>query len=222
MNTGIENNMKNKAMLKQAMMAGILGMGVFWGTVASASSEAMQRLNQFFTTVTTMQSSFSQEVRDENGRVRQKSTGTVALYRPGRFRWEYTSPDRHVIVANGSKVWIYDEELDQVTIKPMQQTLASSPVGLLLNKQPVQKQFQVTEIMSDGRLDWFHMIPHKKDSDFVSMDLGIDQNSIQEMILKDKFGQETRIRLSNTQLGAQIDPSQFKFVPPPGVDVIGG
>lgn len=214
--------MNKKNIFKQTIIAFILSMGACWGALVSANSDAMQRLNQFFTTVTTMQSSFSQEVRDENGRLRQKSTGTVALYRPGRFRWEYTSPDRHVIVANGAKVWIYDEELDQVTIKPMQQTLASSPVGLLLNKQAVQKQFQVTEIMSDGRLDWFHMIPHKKDSDFISMDMGINKTGIQEMILKDKFGQETRIRLSNIKLESQIDPSQFQFVPPPGVDIIGG
>lgn len=199
----------------------LLGLSLVLAQPASAASEAMTRLNDFFTRVTTMTSSFSQEVRDEKGKIRQKSTGTVSLHRPGRFRWEYATPDRHVIVANGTKVWIYDEELDQVTIKPMQETLASSPVGLLLNKQPVHKQFQVKEIQSSGNLNWFHLIPHKKDSDFTSMDLGIDQTGIQEMILMDKFGQETRIRLDNVVIDPPVQASEFKFVPPPGVDIIG-
>lgn len=210
-----------RAFMRAILATGLLGISAAWTSHALAASEAMTRLNQFFTTVNTMQANFSQEVRNEKGKLLQNSNGTVTLHRPGRFRWEYRSPDHHVIVSNGQKVWIYDEELDQVTIKPMQQTLASSPVGLLLNKQAVQKQFQVQEISSNGNLDRFHLIPHKKDSDFTSMDLSINSSGIQEMILQDKFGQETRIRLSNTQLDSPVSGSQFYFNPPPGVEVIG-
>ena len=188
----------------------------------SASSEAMVRLNDFFTKVTTMQANFVQEVRDEKGKLRQKSNGKVSLHRPGRFRWEYTSPDKHLIVADGGSVWIYDEDLDQVTVKSMKKTLASAPVGLLINKQPVHKQFKVTPMKSNGRLDWFHLVPHKKDSDFTSMDLGMDQTGIQEMVLQDKFGQETSIHMSGVRLDPQINAQQFKFTPPKGADIIKG
>lgn len=219
----MQNRLYNnrRAFMRAILASSLLGISTLWVSHASAASEAMTRLNQFFTTVNTMQADFSQEVRNEKGKLLQNSNGTVTLYRPGRFRWEYRRPDRHVIVANGKKVWIYDEELDQVTIKPMQQTLASSPVGLLLNKQPVQKQFQVQEISSNGGLDRFHLIPHKKDSDFTSMDLSISAAGIQEMILQDKFGQETRIRLSNVQLDSPVSGSLFHFTPPAGVEVIG-
>jgi len=188
----------------------------------SASNDAMTRLNDFFTKVTTMQADFVQEIRDDKGKLSQKSNGKVSLHRPGRFRWQYTHPDKHLIVADGGSVWIYDEDLDQVTVKSMKKTLASAPVGLLLNKQPVNKQFQVQAMKSNGRLDWFHLIPHKKDSDFVSMDVGIDNTGIQEMVLQDKFGQETSIHMSGVRIDPKIDDQQFKFTPPAGADIIKG
>jgi len=188
----------------------------------SASSDARVRLDDFFTKVTTMQANFIQEIRDEKGKFRQKSTGKMSLHRPGRFRWEYTSPDKHLIVSDGGSVWIYDEDLDQVTVKSMQKTLASAPVGLLISKQPVNKQFQVTPMKSTGRLDWFHLIPHKKDSDFTSMDIGIDQKGIQEMVLQDKFGQETIIHMSGVKIDPKINAKQFQFKPPAGADIIKG
>ena len=188
----------------------------------SAESDAQVRLNDFFTKVTTMQANFVQEIRDEKGKSRQKSRGMMYLQRPGRFRWEYTNPDKHLIVADGGSVWIYDEDLDQVTVKSMQKTLASAPVGLLLNKQPVNQQFQVTPMQSTGNLDWFHLIPHKKDSDFTSMDIAIDQKGIQQMVLQDKFGQETIIHMNAVKIDPKINAQKFRFKPPAGADIIKG
>ena len=200
----------------------VLLTGLISQSTQSASNDALARLNDFFTKVTTMQANFTQEIRDDKGKLRQTSHGKVALHRPGRFRWEYTNPDKHLIVADGGSVWIYDEDLDQVTVKSMKSTLASAPVGLLLNKQPVNKQFQVQQMKSNGRLDWFHLVPHKKDSDFISMDVGIDQNGIQEMVLQDKFGQETSIHMSNVKLDPKVNDQLFKFKPPAGADIIKG
>lgn len=188
----------------------------------SAEDDARVRLDNFFTKVTTMQANFVQEIRDEKGKFRQKSTGKMYLQRPGRFRWEYTKPDKHLIVSDGGSVWIYDEDLDQVTVKSMKSTLASAPVGLLLNKQPVNQQFQVTPMKSTGRLDWFHLIPHKKDSDFTSMDIAIDKKGIQEMVLQDKFGQETVIHMNTVKIDPKINAQQFRFTPPAGADIIKG
>ncbi len=187
-----------------------------------ASNDALARLNDFFTKVTTMQADFIQEIRDDKGKLRQTSRGKVSLHRPGRFRWEYITPDKHLIVADGGSVWVYDEDLDQVTVKSMKSTLASAPVSLLLNKQPVNKQFQVQQMKSNGRLDWFHLVPHKKDSDFISIDVGVDQNGIQEMVLQDKFGQETSIHMHNIRLDPKINDQLFRFKPPAGADIIKG
>ncbi len=204
-----------------------------WGKVAamllvfSVSHSALaeggrQRLNEFFTTVNTMQAGFIQEVFDQHSVLKQKSRGTVFLQRPGRFRWEYAAPDSHQIVADGKNVWVYDVELDQVTVKPMTQALSAAPVGMLLSKQPVERQFVVQEMQADGSsLEWFRLTPHKRDSDFTVMDLGISQKGIQEMVLEDKFGQQTYIHFQGMRLNIPMAPQRFRFTPPANADVIG-
>lgn len=181
-----------------------------------------QKLNEFFTTVDTMQAAFTQQVVDDKGKVRQSSSGNVYLLRPGKFRWEYAAPDKHEIVADGKNVWVYDVELDQVTVKPMKTALSAAPVGLLTQKQNVEKQFSVQDMEAEGsNLEWFRLTPHKKDSDFTSMDLGVDNNGIAEMILNDKFGQMTYIKFSGMRTNINLGADKFKFTPPAGVDVIG-
>lgn len=181
-----------------------------------------EKLDDFFTKVTTMQAAFTQQVIDDKGALRQSSSGNVFLSRPGKFRWEYAAPDKHEIVADGKNVWIYDVELDQVTVKPMTQALSSAPVGMLTQKQPVDKQFTVQEMEADGStLEWFRLIPKKKDSDFTSMDLGVSATGVEEMILGDKFGQQTYIKFQGLRTDVNIDQSRFTFTPPKGADVIG-
>lgn len=192
------------------------------GLTSTAWAGGRDTLNQFFTQVDTMQAGFTQQVVDDKGKVRQSSSGTVFLSRPGKFRWEYSAPDKHQIVADGRNVWVYDVELDQVTVKPMKQALSAAPVGMLLQKQPVEKQFAVQDMEADGsKLEWFRLTPHKKDSDFTSMDLGIGANGINEMILNDKFGQMTYIKFQNMRTNVGIEGSRFSFTPPKGADVIG-
>lgn len=192
------------------------------GLSSSVWAGGRDTLNQFFTQVDTMQAGFTQQVVDDKGKVRQSSSGTVFLSRPGKFRWEYAAPDKHQIVADGKNVWVYDVELDQVTVKPMRQALSAAPVGMLLQKQPVDKQFAVQDMEADGsNLEWFRLTPYKKDSDFTSMDLGVTDNGIGEMILNDKFGQMTYIKFQNMRTNVGIENSRFSFTPPKGADVIG-
>lgn len=189
---------------------------------ATSSADGRARLNQFFTTVNSMQSVFVQEVYDDKGKLKQNSKGTVYLSRPGKFRWEYAAPESHQIVADGKNVWVYDVELDQVTVKPMTQALSAAPVGMLLSKQPVEQQFAVEPMEAENsKLSWFRLKPHKKDSDFTTMDLGMSDQGIQEMVLGDKFGQQTYIHFQGMKLDVNIDASRFKFTPPANVDVIG-
>ncbi|WP_020558695.1 outer membrane lipoprotein chaperone LolA [Thiofilum flexile] len=206
--------------MKKILLKTLLGVSLAISSLAALAADR-STLNDFFTKVNTMQAQFTQEVYDEGGRLRQKSQGVVFLSRPGRFSWEYRSPEAHRIVADGRNVWVHDVELDQVTVKPMSQALSAAPVGLLLNKQPVEKQFRVTELEPSGGLAWFNLIPHRRDSDFTAMDLGVSDRGIQEMILRDKFGQETKIRFNGMSLNPNIPPTRFQFKPPAGVDVIG-
>lgn len=204
--------------MKKILFTLILSLGL---TQVASAAGGREQLNKFFTTVNTMQSQFTQEVFDANGKLRQKSSGRVFLSRPGRFSWEYSAPERHRIVADGRNVWVYDVELDQVTVKSMKHALSAAPVGLLLNKQPVERQFKVQALKSDGNLDWFRLTPHKRDSDFTVMDLGMSKRGLQQMVLEDKFGQQTYIYFRGMGLNTPIPANRFQFRPPAGVDVIG-
>lgn len=191
-------------------------------TTTAWADGGRQRLNEFFSNVDTMQAAFTQQVVDDKGKTRQSSSGNVYLLRPGKFRWEYAAPDKHQIVADGKNVWVYDVELDQVTVKPMKTALSSAPIGLLTQKQNVEKQFAVEEMEAEGsNLEWFRLTPHKKDSDFTSMDLGVDANGVAEMILNDKFNQMTYIKFQGLRTNINLGADKFKFTPPAGVDVIG-
>ncbi|MEN9433736.1 MAG: outer rane lipoprotein chaperone LolA [Pseudomonadota bacterium] len=206
--------------MKKILLQAMLGLGLAVSTLNAFAGDRA-KLNEFFTQVDTMQAQFTQEVYDENGKLRQKSNGSVYLSRPGRFSWEYRAPEAHRIVADGKNVWVHDVELDQVTVKPMSQALSAAPVGLLLNKQAVEKQFRITDLEPSGGLEWFNLVPHRRDSDFTAMDLGVSERGIQEMILRDKFGQETKIRFNGMSLNPNIPANRFQFTPPAGVDVIG-
>lgn len=181
-----------------------------------------EKMNEFFTQIDTMQSAFTQQVLDDKGKVRQSSSGNVYLSRPGKFRWEYAAPAKHQIVADGKNVWVYDVDLDQVTVKPMGQALSAAPVGMLTQKQAVDKQFTVQDMEADGsKLEWFRLIPKKKDSDFTTMDLGVSDAGVEEMILSDKFNQQTYIKFQGMRTNVDIDANEFQFTPPKGADVIG-
>lgn len=213
--------MINTTHYQQTFKLLLLGLITFFST-ASFAETPRERLNNFFTKVTTMQAGFIQEVHDKKGKLKQKSRGTLYIKRPGRFRWDYRNPEQHQIVADGKNVWIYDVGLEQVTVKPISRALSAAPVGLLTRKQPVEQQFHVQELESaTGNLDWFQLRPKRGGSDFTTLQLGLDRQGVREMILQDKFGQETSIHLHGSRLNSNIPPQKFRFVPPPHADVIG-
>lgn len=207
----------------KTMLAKTLAVMLATGLMTSSAwAGGREKLDEFFTQVNTMQSAFTQQVIDDKGELRQSSSGNVFLSRPGKFRWEYAAPDKHEIVADGKNVWVYDVELDQVTVKPMNKALSAAPVAMLLQKQPVDKQFSVQAMDADNStLEWFRLTPKKQDSDFTTMDLGVGNNGVEEMILGDKFGQQTYIKFQGVRTNVNIDNSRFSFTPPKGVDVVG-
>ncbi|WP_245536561.1 outer membrane lipoprotein chaperone LolA [Thiothrix nivea] len=209
--------------MMKTMLAKTLAVMLATGLMTSSAwAGGREKLDEFFTQVNTMQSAFTQQVIDDKGELRQSSSGNVFLSRPGKFRWEYAAPDKHEIVADGKNVWVYDVELDQVTVKPMNKALSAAPVAMLLQKQPVDKQFSVQAMDADNStLEWFRLTPKKQDSDFTTMDLGVGNNGVEEMILGDKFGQQTYIKFQGVRTNINIDNSRFSFTPPKGVDVVG-
>jgi len=202
------------------LLAGALLVGASHFATA-ATDDARVRLNNFFTKVTTLKGSFTQQVFDKKGKRIQQAAGQIYLNRPGKFRWVYATPDPQEIIADGKNLWIYDKDLEQVTVKPMTAAMSSAPVAILTRKTIPDSQFKVTKMdMNVGGLDWFDLKPHRKSRDFKSMQLGMDAKGIRKMIMLDQLGQKTVINL-NVKNNAPVNGSNFYFKPPAGVDVIG-
>ncbi len=190
-------------------------------TTASAAETATQRLRTFFAEVHTLSADFSQTVLDPDMKEVQSAQGTLYLQRPGRFRWDYISPSKQLLVGDGKKVWFYDTELEQVTVKNQQAALGGSPAMLLSGDRPLEESFTVTERGSKDGLDWLELAPKAKDSEFSSVRLGFRGNMLEAMQLTDGFGQTTHLRFTHEQLNPRLNANLFKFVPPEGVDVVG-
>jgi outer membrane lipoprotein carrier protein len=186
-----------------------------------AADHGIARMQAFLKDVHTLKADFTQVVLDANLKQMKQSTGTLLIKRPDRFRWDYAKPNAETVVADGKRLWLYDVPLQQVTVKPLGQTLAASPAVLLAGSNDVDKSFTVTDEGEKDGLAWVSLIPKVKDSDFQSVRLGFKGEDVAEMDLKDNLGNTTRVSFDHVQRNLSISDDDFKFVPPAGADVIG-
>ena len=213
--------MKKAGLLLTASFTLLSAFASLSTNAVAAPDAARQRLNDFFTQVSTLQGSFSQQVFSKKNKMIQNSTGQLFLNRPGKFRWVYKTPEPQVIVGDGKNIWIYDEDLEQVTIKPMSRAISSAPIALLTRKQSPDAQFYVKPMsLKVAGLDWFQLTPRKKSKDFKFVEIGLDANGLRQMIMHDQLGQRTVIQL-NAKKNVPISGNTFFFKVPAGVDVIG-
>lgn len=186
-----------------------------------AADLGIARMHAFLESVQTLKSDFTQVVLDSNLKQVKQSSGTLLIKRPNRFRWDYTTPNKEIIVADGRRLWLYDVDLQQITVKPLNDTLAASPAVLLAGSNDVEKSFGVQELGEKDGLVWVGLTPKVKDTDFESVKLGFKDQELQIMELKDNLGNLTRISFSHLQRGVAVEDKSFNFTPPPGADVIG-
>ncbi len=164
---------------------------------------------------------FEQKVFDRNRKLVQESRGNLSFSRPGRFRWTYVKPYAQLIVGDGTRVWIYDEDLNQVTVKKLDQALGSTPAALLAGNNEAVKAFKLTDRGLRDGLEWLDATPRDKDSSFSRISMGFGFSGLESMELVDGFGQLTLLRFSTFRRNAPVDPGTFRFSPPKGADVIG-
>lgn len=193
-----------------------------WLGVGSAhAASGAEQLAAFNDKMQTFEAAFTQELQDAKGKVTQSSSGKVYLQRPGRFRWNYLAPFKQEIVADGAKIWIYDADLEQVTVKRMNGALAETPAMLLIGKKPLDAMFEIRAHAEQGGLAWVKLLPKTKDSGFEQLLLGFDTQDLRAMELIDSFGQTTRIRFEGVVMNKPLASALFNFTPPAGVDVVG-
>ena len=185
------------------------------------AEDAVQRLETALKRMDSLSAGFKQTMLDEDKNIVQQSRGTLALQRPGKFAWNYIEPFEQRIVGDGSELWVYDVELEQVTVKPMDAGISNAPIMILMKQSDVTQQFDVVEVGQRKFLYWIELKPHATDLEYSSIFIGLEDNEVRAMELQDQFGQSTQIVFENIRVGVVHDPATFKFVPPAGVDVFG-
>ncbi|WP_404359839.1 outer membrane lipoprotein chaperone LolA [Methylotuvimicrobium sp. KM1] len=203
--------------IKYGFMSLLIAIAVMQG--AHADDKPIEQLRTFLKTSHSLTADFRQVAIDESGRARKASEGAFYLRRPGKFRWNYLKPFTQEIISNAGKVWFYDEDLEQVTIKKMDQSLGSTPALLLSGDIDLEDNFILEGQGSDEDMTWIKLLPKNEDSGFKYILIGLDKGKLGGMELSDNFGQLTRIYFSNLKINTPIDDGVFDFIPPAGADV---
>jgi outer membrane lipoprotein carrier protein len=187
---------------------------------ALSLAASVDSLKSLLNQTTTAKARFAQAVLDKNNKPLQQVTGTMEFSRPGRFRWEYNKPYEQTIVGDGSRLWIYDKDLNQVTVRKLDRALGASPAALLAGSNEIDKSYTLKSVGAEGGLDWLEATPRTQDTAFERIRLGFGQNGLEAMELKDQFGQMTVIKFADLERNVKISPDAFKFTPPKGAAVI--
>ena len=180
----------------------------------------LQRLRSFLTGVTSLRADFRQRVVDSRQQIVEDSNGQVLMQRPGRFRWDYQQPYARVIVADGTKLWLYEADLEQVIIRQLQVGIGDTPAALLTGKQNVLERFDVSKSWQADGLQWISLVPKAADADFSAVRLGFDGPRLVNLELDDRLGQQTQLEFSHVEINPRLDDKSFSFDIPPGADVI--
>lgn len=202
-----------------SLAATVLVTGMFAST---ALAGARDELNAFTKGLKGLDGQFTQQVFDANGKLKETASGQLALSAPRLFRWEYVKPYPQLIVADGSKVWIYDEDLEQVTVRPQGVEEQSNPLAALINPAKLDSMFVVKETGEAAGLEWLTLAPkNEEEASFRSARLGFDGARLAKMEVVDALGQRTEIDFRNWKRNPAFAAGTFKYRPPQGVDVIG-
>jgi outer membrane lipoprotein carrier protein len=198
-----------------------LSLLIIQSSALAQSGPARTQLEQFSQDLQTLQASFDQLVIGVDGAIENESAGRLWLSRPQLFRWEYGGEFPEVLVADGDHVWIYDEMLEQVTVKDQSRLSSDSPLTLLTDLSHLDEQFEVRELGDDNGMYLLELRARNQEAEFERVLLGLRDHSLLLMAMEDAFGLRTEIRFRDIERNLVLDASLFRFDPPPGTDVLG-
>jgi len=188
---------------------------------AHAANDARGKLDAFAKDLKSLSADFDQHVADANHGAGRDSHGALALKAPRQFRWDVSKPYKQLIVADGEKVWIYDPDLEQVTVRAQGTEEAHSPLTVLTDLSQLERDFVASEQGERDGLSWLRLKSKDKDPQFEYADLGFDASGLARMAFKDTLGNTTEIRFANWKRNPALPADTFHFAPPQGVDIIG-
>ncbi len=201
-------------------MRGLL-LAVLLIVPALARADALEKFRTFVRETQSAHTEFEQKVYDSGKRLVQASSGTFAFQRPGRFRWQIRVPYEQLIVGDGTRVWIHDADLNQVTVRSMGKALGSTPAAMLAGDKDVERAFELSNVGPAAGLEWLEARPRDRDAGFERIRLGMGREGVEAMELYDHFGQTTLLQFSRLVRNPRLTPGDFRFTPPKGADVLG-
>jgi outer membrane lipoprotein carrier protein len=186
-----------------------------------AHASALEQFKSFVATTKSARGEFTQQQvkKSAAGKVPPVSSGTFVFARPGKFIWQYQKPYEQLLQADGDQLYVYDKDLNQVTIKKLGNALGSSPAAILFGSNDLEKNFTLSEGGARDGLEWLSATPKAKDTTFEQIGIGLKDGIPQAMELKDTFGQVSVLHFKNFQRNPQLGAQQFKFEIPKGADV---
>jgi outer membrane lipoprotein carrier protein len=187
----------------------------------SEQDSAAERLRQGIENTQSLRGQFRQRSVDADGFVLEDSAGDFWFVAPNRFRWQYLEPFEQLIVADGERVWMYDIELEQVSVREQAQDITQSPMVLLGDPDQIDQQFEVQAGAPENGVDRLLLVPRDEQGDFDRVLVLLNDGVITGITVRDAFGQVTELTLSAVEVNPDIAASQFTFSPPEGVDVVG-
>jgi outer membrane lipoprotein carrier protein len=187
-----------------------------------AFAGGIQSLEQFYEQVSSLEARFEQTQVNEDGDVMQQASGIFLLDRPNRFRWEYRKPYEQVIASDGDTFRFYDVDLEQVTIRDVDQSLQATPAVLLAGGASLEDEFSLSAGREDEEIDWVTLTPRSDQSDFRAIRIGLDGQRPVRMELDDQLGQTTRIRFFDIRTNKALGGERFSLAIPDGVEIVDG
>lgn len=187
---------------------------------APAQAGAVAALREFLSQTRTARGEFTQQVTRGTAQAAPPSSGSFFFERPGRFRWIYARPYEQVLVADGERLFLYDRDLNQVTVRKVAAALPASPASILFGGNDFERDFVVADAGTRDGIEWLTAVPRAKDSQFERIEIGFRDGAPAAMVLADSFGQVSRLAFSRFERNARLDAQLFRFVPPAGADVL--
>lgn len=210
------NSTFRRSLVAAALVVASVGPVTAW-------AGARDELNRFTKDLKGLDGQFSQQVFDSRGKVKESTSGTLALSAPRQFRWEYLKPHEQLIIADGKNVWVYEKDLEQATRRAQGAEEQNSPLTALINPKLLDQQYDVSEEAAprDG-LQWLSLSPKREtETSFQYAALGFDAQGLARMEVTDAVNQRTVITFSGWKRNPSFKPGTFTFTPPKGTDVIG-
>jgi outer membrane lipoprotein carrier protein len=186
----------------------------------STAEEDKGHIQKFLQGLDTWQVNFEQTLHNERGEKLEKVKGVLYLQRPGKFHWAYEDPYKQQIITDGETLWIYDEDLEQVTIRDISGSMKQTPAYIIVGNENIEEYFVMIDMGEIEGYDWVELTPRDIEAQYSSIRFGFDHDNLGMMVIYDNLGQVTRIDFSDDKRNIQLDTILFMFEPPPNIDVI--